>query len=228
MLRPGEVVLLRVETAATTVFDGPGGFLHFRRWEAVQPPPVGHTILLGLAWTVTDDFVLGGMGREPLRELLNKRAVAQIRVVPQGVLASDLTVDAEIPDLWPLDMFPTPSGATETATLIAQATLLGAAFEEQLKREWHGVIMAEAATTFADGATVIQQPEYASLAEAQAWVLTKLTELLAAEEQVSQAVVLGPNGTGFELMPSTWPVPGFEHGPGRLDWIAIEVDGEEA
>lgn len=232
MLQPGETILLRVDAAATTVFSGPGGFLHFRRWEASQPPPVGHTILLGLAWQVTDEFVLGSMGREPLRELLNKRAVEDMHVVadmaPRLREAAPMTIKpppAEIPDLWPSDLF-TDTGATATATLIAQASLLGAAFEEKLKREWSGVIMAEAATTFRDGATVIQQPEYVTLAEAQAWVLAKLTELLAHEEQVSQAVVLGPNNTGYELMPSTWPVPGFEHGPGRLDWIAIEVEGE--
>lgn len=233
MLQPGESILLQVETAATTVLDGPGGFLQFRRWEAVQPAPVGPTILPGLVWKVVDEFVLGAMGRECLRELLNENTIAEPPGGPSPALLEFMTEAGhrvgerwakgeEVADVVSLMSGFVPSGATKTATLIAQATMLGASFSEQIKRDWYGTIMAEAATTFADGGTVIEQTEYVSLTEAKAWVVKRLAELLAAEEHVSQAVVLGPGGVGYELSPAAWPHPGFSDAV--AEWIVIEVD----
>lgn len=171
MLQPGEKILLQAGTCATTVYEGPGGFLLFRRWEAVQPPPVGPFILLGLVWSVTEDFMVGSMGREELRRFLG----GEIRM---GEAAGQISV------------------------------------------AWYGVIMAEAGTTFRSGGTVIHQPNMSTLAGAQDWVVQNLARLLGAEEQVSQAVVLGPDGAAQELSPACWPHPDSPRS--QLDWILIE------
>ena len=70
---------------------------------------------------------------------------------------------------------------------------------------WRGVIVAEAATCFADGSKEVKQPGTGSLEVAKAWVISKLSELLEAEEQVSQALVMGHGERGFELSLASWP-----------------------
>jgi hypothetical protein len=121
----------------------------------------------------------------------------------------------------------------EARDLAREILLSDLPYHEQSTDEWHGVITSEAATTFSVGGTVIRQPEVGSLAEAKDWVVFKLAELLTDEEQVSQAVVLCAtkhNVFGYELMPSTWPMPGCDVVAewSNAKWIEIEVDGEEA
>lgn len=180
-LSPGETVLISVERLAVTVVDGKDGWLMFRQWEVVSPPPAGPVLLLGLVWKVTDEFVLGSMGREALRSLLNARVLG-------GVPAPAHVVD-------PL--------------LCAPDTL------------WYGFVIAEAATTFKNGGTSMESDAMATPEEAKAWVLFWLEGLLDQEEQISQALVIGPGGKGFDLDPSTW-------GSDEPRWIDIEVDDPQA
>lgn len=205
VLQPGEVVLFQVEKAATTVFDGPGGFLQLRMWEIAAPPPLGEVVLLGYVWKMTNEFVVGSMGREPLRKLLNSRAVEEMHVV-QSLLDERQEAASALADV-------------SSSEISANVVELKPEYRPE-EYAWYGIIMAEAATTFSDGGGAVQQPEYTTLEAAKAWVLKKLAALLEAEEQVSQAVVLGPNGAGYDLLPSTWPHPGFEDT--IPDWVEIE------
>jgi hypothetical protein len=153
-LRPGEKVLIAKPEAATTVFEGSEGFLIFRTWERKTPH----------GWRVVSEFFLGSVGREGLREVLDR-----------GL--------------------------------------------------WRGVILAEAATCFANGSTEIKQPRAGSLTAAKAWVISRLSELLEAEEQVSQALVMGPGGRCFDLSPATWPHLSLDGSPPlKCEWNETQLD----
>ena len=93
------------------------------------------------------------------------------------------------------------------------------------KGVWRGVIVAEAATRFADGSVEIKQPRASSLTVAKAWVVLRLAELLEAEELVSQAMVLGPRGRCFDLSPATWPHPALDGDPASsYEWNETQLD----
>lgn len=171
-LHPDEKVLISVEKLVVTVVDSEDGWLMFRQWEAVQPRPAGNVVLLGFAWEVTHEWILGSMGREPLRKLLNGRAVDQIHVVDPVLTAPDT--------------------------------------------RWHGFIIAEAATTFSNGSSSMESDVMATPEAAKRWVLKHLGKLLANEEQISQAIVVGPEGAAFDLDPSTW-------GSDEPRWIDVSV-----
>jgi hypothetical protein len=73
-----------------------------------------------------------------------------------------------------------------------------------LQREWSGCIFSEAATFFRNGDSCIEQDDRVDMATAKAWVVAKVKELLEAEEELSQALIIGPSSTAFELTPDTW------------------------
>jgi hypothetical protein len=182
-------VLISVGAAVTTVLDGPGGFLLFRRWELVTPPEAAFPSPPSWVWKVTGEFMLGSMGRETLAEMLTplrrrKKTLATVTKLPTpkpGYVPGSLQTDF------------------------------------QQGKNWFGVVLPEAATYFSDGKSRLCQPRRTSLDHAKQWTLSTVTNLLKADQQLSQALVIGPGGIGYELDFGSFM-------SGNPSWIDVQLD----
>jgi hypothetical protein len=91
------------------------------------------------------------------------------------------------------------------------------ALGDLLQRVWSGCVLSEAATVFKNGDSCVELEEAVDLATAKAWVMEQVSRLLKDEDQISQALVLGPNGAALELMPNTW-------GSDSPEWIDVTAE----
>ena len=153
LLDDNETLLMNTGLDASSVLDGPGGFLRFRQWECKRGGESGEP-----RWYLSGEFVLGSNARGALGDLL--------------------------------------------------------------QRVWSGCVISEAATTFKNGESSIEQEESVDMATAKAWVMAQVERLLANEDQISQALVIGAGGVALELMPNTW-------GSDKPEWIDVSAEVAE-
>lgn len=71
-LEKDEIVLIDNGEDGTTVVDGPGGFLLFRRWHFERGWRVGWPRDQNAAWVLKEEFLVGSQGRPTLSTILDR------------------------------------------------------------------------------------------------------------------------------------------------------------